>query len=248
MGERDDHTDHPSAADFRFDEDRHLRVFVCRHIADGAPVLYVFHDTDDDWQFLCGQDHEADELPLVWCLEHVLARDPGLNELAGLCHNHVAERTGREAPWTITDQHEGFIERCVRDHGWAVQIIPDDDEGPGFAYTVGLHANYGHPELIIFGQPQDVMHALLNSCGDRVKSGEKLPLDRRLADILDGCDVEFREVKEPSSFKEHVGYALWFYEGSPFRLLQLVWPDKKNRFPGEPGAAAYLLTRQPLLP
>jgi hypothetical protein len=40
----------------------------------------------------------------------------------------------------------------------------------------------------------------------------------------------------------------WFYRGWEFPLLQLMWPDRDGRFPGERGAATGLARQQPLLP
>jgi hypothetical protein len=59
--------------------------------------------------------------------------------------------------------------------------------------------------------------------------------------------VKLRPVRDPASYREHVGYARWFYRGDEFPLLQLVWPDKAGRFPGEPGANPALARQQPLL-
>jgi hypothetical protein len=32
-------------------------AFMCERIRDGAPVLFVSHDEEGEWQFLCGGDH-----------------------------------------------------------------------------------------------------------------------------------------------------------------------------------------------
>jgi hypothetical protein len=62
--------------------------------------------------------------------------------------------------WRIIDDGEEFIERCVREGGWAVNCVPGGDapEKPAFAYTVGLFKNFKHAELIVFGQPREVRH------------------------------------------------------------------------------------------
>ena len=97
------HRDHPDAADFRFTEDRHTAAFVCQHVADGAAILEAAHDADGDWQFLCGGDHGEDELPVVWCLEHVAAQDPSVNELADIPIDHSAFRDDDATAWTVTE-------------------------------------------------------------------------------------------------------------------------------------------------
>ncbi len=49
---------HREAERFDFDEERHTGVYVCARVAQGSPILYVSHDADGDWQFLCGGTHE----------------------------------------------------------------------------------------------------------------------------------------------------------------------------------------------
>ena len=62
-----------------------LRVFVCEHVSRRErPVLYVTHEADGDWQFLCGEAHGDEERPLVVCVSHLLAGDRALEELASL--------------------------------------------------------------------------------------------------------------------------------------------------------------------
>jgi hypothetical protein len=52
---------HLVADRFEFDEARNTMVFVCARVRDGAPVLWVSHDENGDWQFLCGGDHSDPE-------------------------------------------------------------------------------------------------------------------------------------------------------------------------------------------
>lgn len=239
-------------ARFDFKDAPSTRAFICGHVAAGDPVLYVSHDDDGDWQFLCGRVHdpEANHRPLLVCLEDAVRLDPAVNDLAELCINHHAERASPSAPWSITDDGEGFIRRCVEEFGWAIQLVAEG-ESPAehaFAYTIGLEHSFGHPELIILGLPQPVMKDVLNEVGGRIKAGARFSPGDRLDDVLERYPVLLREVRSPDSFKEHVGYALWFYAGRPFRLLQVVWPDKEGRFPGQPGAADSLRDLQPLLP
>jgi len=66
--------------------------------------------------------------------------------------------------------------------------------------------------------------------------------------FLCGGQVKLRPVRDRASYDEHLGYAIWFYNGRQFPVLQLVWPDKTGRFPGEEGVAESLATLQPLLP
>jgi hypothetical protein len=46
-----------------------------------------------------------------------------------------------------------------------------DDEGPGFAFTIGLYQRFRHPELLVFGLPLDTMHLMLNGAGEAGGAG-----------------------------------------------------------------------------
>ncbi|HEY6221000.1 MAG TPA: DUF4262 domain-containing protein, partial [Candidatus Eisenbacteria bacterium] len=138
---------------FEFDAPRNTGVFICQRVREGASILYVSHDDDGAWQFLCGGEHAnaAGDPGSLECLECSVAGDPSLNDVADLPHGYSAERESPGASWTRHDHHEDFINEAVAKYGWAVQMIPGDGDDPAFAYTVGLFKSYGHPEIITFG-------------------------------------------------------------------------------------------------
>jgi hypothetical protein len=118
----------------------------------------------------------------------------------------------------------------VSTHGWHVIRVLEDQVGPGFAYTIGLFKNYGHPEVIAFGLPPERLHGLLNLVGDDAKAGGHRGPGDVSAEFIEGYPCSFIEFPA-TAFREYLGYALWFYSGAPFPALQLVWPDKHGRFP-----------------
>jgi hypothetical protein len=247
------HDAHPGAEVFKFREERNLGVFICKRVAEGATILHVSHEADGDWQFLCGGQHEDDgeDGALVVCLEGVVVRDPSLNELAEMCRGSYADRAAQGESWLVTDEQEEFIRHHVKETGWAVQLVENDDadEGlPEFAYTIGLYQNYQQPEIIVFGVELATMHEILNVCGEKVQAGETLALGSPVAEVLKGYEVRFRAVRARTSYDEHLGYAIWFYDGREFPVVQLLWPDKAGRFPDDPASTAEFRKFQPLLP
>jgi hypothetical protein len=243
----EEHRDHPQAAVFLFEEDRHTAVFICdRVLKKESAVLFVSHDEDGAWQFLCGGQHghrhEEDPARIV-CLEHVVASDPSLNDLADMCTRHWATRNAPDQPWSIADETESQITALIESRMWWVGMIEGE---PPFAYTVGLQRLFDHPEVIVLGLPHDAAIAILNTIGERVRDGERFENGAIIRDILQGdLELRLRSVTSRQSYRDHVGYALWFYGGDKFRLFQCLWPDKANLFPGEEGFA--LDYRQPLL-
>jgi hypothetical protein len=53
------------------------------------------------------------------------------------------------------------IEADIATYGWHVIEVLEDDEGPAFAFTIGLYKRFEHPELVVFGLPLDTMHLML---------------------------------------------------------------------------------------
>ncbi|MEF2277677.1 DUF4262 domain-containing protein [Deinococcus sp. YIM 134068] len=135
----------------------------------------------------------------------------------------------------------------IRRHGWHVIKVPADEEGPGFAFTLGLYARFDHPEVIIFGLDLDLMQQILNGIGDDVKAGERrYAAGRQESGVLEGYDCAFVEVAAPH-FRDYLGTAVWLYRRQPFPALQCVWLDRAGAFPWEDRLDARFLPLQPLL-
>jgi hypothetical protein len=141
-------------------------------------------------------------------------------------------------------------EKAVHDHiatyGWHCVKVAEDEEGPGFAYTIGFQRSFGHPEVIVFGQHPEVMHAMLSRIAERIRAGQTHVAGTDSWGILDDYKCWFLQVGT-AHFREYVGWARWYYGSEPFELLQCVWPDRSGKFQWEEDAHPALHTRQPLL-
>jgi hypothetical protein len=145
-----------------------------------------------------------------------------------------------------TDDHDRQLLANVESPGWHVIGVEEDEEGPSFAYSIGLSCNFQHAELILFGLPVRVMHLTINVLGDKIKSGEKFAHLDESGDVLEGYTVCFRAV-ERKHYRDYLGYARWFYRGDEFLVLQCVWPDAGHRYPWHREAAPAFVRRQPVL-
>jgi hypothetical protein len=152
----------------------------------------------------------------------------------------------RNKPPEPADDHDRKLLADVKRHGWHVLMIEEDEEGPGFAYSVGLHHSFGHPELIVFGLPVQVMHRIINAVGEEIRSGERFEHLEESGEVLDGYYLALRTV-ERRHYRDYFGYARWFYRGNDFPALQCVWPDAQHRYPWHPEFNATLAQRQPVL-
>jgi hypothetical protein len=79
--------------------ERERAAFVCSHVFEGSrPILLAAHE-EGDWQFLCGGEHGSGDGPRVVGLNHLLAREPGINAILDLPQNWEAERPDVGRPW-----------------------------------------------------------------------------------------------------------------------------------------------------
>ncbi|MFF8881312.1 DUF4262 domain-containing protein [Streptomyces flaveolus] len=134
----------------------------------------------------------------------------------------------------------------VEEHGWSVVMVPADDEGPGFAYTIGLWHTHAVPELAMFGLDIQTMHALLNALGHHAVAGTVLECDTEYHGIIEDRPV----ILKPTDlrwYREFFGRAIAFYRRPPFPVLHAVWPDADGRFPWQPEADEQYRQSQPQL-
>ncbi|MFG2990456.1 DUF4262 domain-containing protein [Streptomyces sp. NPDC048257] len=138
-----------------------------------------------------------------------------------LCHDYG---DGDEA-----DQADLTIIENVQQHGWHVVMVPEDEIGPGFAYTIGLSHTHGAPELAMFGLDIHTMHRMLNKLGEKAAAGSVLADGQRHADVVDGHQIALRRV-DLRWYRTFFGRAIGFYRRPPLPVLQVAWPDGADRF------------------
>jgi Domain of unknown function (DUF4262) len=65
-----------------------------------------------------------------------------------------------------------------------------------------------------------------------IKNGKNFSVCEFHDDILDDYLCYFGEVPK-TEYKGHVGWAIWFYDGSEFPLIQCVYPTVGGKFAWE---------------
>jgi hypothetical protein len=133
--------------------------------------------------------------------------------------------------------------------GWHVTGVfaQKGEEGPDWAFSIGLFHSFGHPEIVLFGLPLDRCVSVVTVIGQQVQAGKRYQPGEEYADILqDPYKCMFRQVAR-QHYRDYVGYALWFYEEDPFPLMQCFWPDKESRFPWDDACKDDARNVQPLL-
>lgn len=88
---------------FPFGDAPNTAVITCSHVLeDNKPILYVSHDEDGIWQFLCGKQHDESKARIV-SLYSIFMQDNSVAELAEMPCGYFAERQNRDTKWIITD-------------------------------------------------------------------------------------------------------------------------------------------------
>jgi hypothetical protein len=126
--------------------------------------------------------------------------------------------------------HEDYLDHMqglIDQFGWAVVGVERDGSYPPFAYTLGLTPR-GRPELVVTGLAPPRATWLLNAVAPYVldtavpRPGEQVLLEG-------GPQMEVVSVAEPTA---HLLVAVEFY-GAGIQALQLVYADKRGRWPWE---------------
>lgn len=136
-----------------------------------------------------------------------------------------------------TGEYLNKLRNVVKVYGWAIQwVLPTAGEpGPGFSHTVGLSLQ-GHSEIILSGLPPQTSQTLLNMLAERVReTGEDLPVNELLHDVIRGFPVILIPVTNPSQYVTTANALLREQvKGARADAVQMVWPDKHGAFPWEP--------------
>lgn len=153
----------------------------------------------------------------------------------------------------MQDEHEEHNrkteERIIADvahYGCHFALVEDEDNLPGFAYTIGFQKSYNHPEIICFGLRVETLGAVLNIVKTEIKRGKVFKAGDMYPDILEGYNVTFLAI-DKRNYPDYLGYAGWFYEGWNFDAIQMIWPDKEGFFPWDVDFNSNFRHRQPLL-
>jgi hypothetical protein len=151
----------------------------------------------------------------------------------------MVQRLGR-------DRSEQKVIDDVAKFGWHCVHIQAEGEFVEYTFTVGLLQTYKHPELIIFGLPAMVSHQILTTAADAARSGAPLDLSQPTDELLEDYPCCFAKVPR-AKYREHVGFARWYYEGDDFTLYQVIWPCRSGFYPWHPRATAEFKRAQPVI-
>nr|WP_234048430.1 DUF4262 domain-containing protein [Streptomyces liliifuscus] len=153
-----------------------------------------------------------------------------------ICHDYGdRDEADRMDLWTVEQ---------VREHGWSVVMVPADEEGPGFAYTIGLWHTHKVPEPAMFGLDIRVMQVLLNTLGRRAAAGAVLESDQEHRDVVEELPVVLKE-SDLRWYREFFGNAIAFYRRPPSRSSSWCGPTRRDASLGNLGSTSTIGSPSP---
>ena len=78
---------------FPFDDAPDTACITCSHVLEEhRPIVYIYHDEDGCWQFLCGEEHTEEDARVV-SLAEILDIDSSVADFADLDFGEYTERS-----------------------------------------------------------------------------------------------------------------------------------------------------------
>jgi len=142
------------------------------------------------------------------------------------------ERTRKFRDSALSEEDERTISH-VEEFGCTVVNVKRTDYGFGWAYTLGVFDTSSRPEIIAVGLLPETAHFALNEAAKLLRAGVDLTKGRH-RNLIGQVECEFRPV-DPKWVGHLMGWALWYYGGDDFPVIQAVYPDLQNRFPEDEG-------------
>ena len=147
--------------------------------------------------------------------------------------------------------HAEKIEWMIDSNGWALEPVPPradtDPPTPSYAYTIGVPALVGFPEVAVFGLTPAAANGLIGLVVDACRGGTEIPFGVELIGLLDNelrCLFAPIDLGEAGAF---FGTASAWYRGEPYSMVQLLYPDRNGFMPYEPGFEQRLRLAQPVI-
>jgi len=147
--------------------------------------------------------------------------------------------------------HAEKIEWMIETNGWALEPVTPrtdtDPPTPAYAYTIGVPALAGFPEIAVFGLTPVASNGLITMVVDALRGGTEIPLSVELIGLLDNdLRCMFAPVDTDEARGTFATLDAW-YRGQPYAVVQLLYPDRKGFMPYELGYDERMKYAQPVI-
>lgn len=147
---------------------------------------------------------------------------------------------------TGSDDSELRLLADIENHGWHCIHVMEEGDLPSFSYTIGLYETAGSPEFLVYGLSREVSHSILSIAADLALTGKAIDTTKPSYDLLNDYAARFVEVSL-DHYREHLGFGIWYYEGSDFPAYQIVWPSRNGDYPWDVDATDGFRLAQPII-
>ena len=144
--------------------------------------------------------------------------------------------TERTRSWRATELHPTDTHTIaqIEEYGCSIiSVVRDCKDDLGWSYTIGVYDTCGKPDLITVGLHSKTANACLNEAVRLERADVDLTVGRH-ADLIGNVDCELRPV-DPKWVKHLMNWANWYYRGTNYPVLQVIYPDLENRFSQDEG-------------
>ena len=157
------------------------------------------------------------------------------------CPDRASEAAGPTAP-----SYMQWILSQVSSVGWAIPGVPGDDVAEPWAYSIGLWASYGHPDIAVFGRPLGQLAVITKTLCRRVADEDTLSAGDEIDDVCPSR-LAIRDVHESwrATPLFHASDEFHGYIRPP--MYQVAWADRDGHFPWEQRFEPTLAGNQPML-
>lgn len=149
-----------------------------------------------------------------------------------------------------TELYHDHLDELIRETGWGVQGVGENEDGFNYAYTVGL-AQRALPEIIAIGTMKvQTLMLMVNRLADLWVHKPEL-VGTGMVDLgmvlAEGEPVraKVRELTDIDKVRDERARQIVYRYGNDCEILQLVFADDRNVLPDEPNYSPVL--PQPLL-
>jgi hypothetical protein len=162
--------------------------------------------------------------------------------------HHECPACAREAggPDPGPDAYMQGILSQVSSCGWAVPGVLGDGDAPPWAYSVGLWASYGHPDLAAFGRPLSQLAAIIRPLCTRAADDEGFDIGDEISDAFP-ARLAIRDVHDSWRVASMFLASDQFHGYIRPPIRQVVWADSDGNFPWDMRYEPGLADAQPML-
>jgi hypothetical protein len=147
----------------------------------------------------------------------------------------VGEDVFPDRTMALRDKFAWMIETT----GWLLEPVAADLDTdppfPGYGYTIGFEQTFGFPEVVIVGLKPVAAKGLAGLIADLLRGGTQIPVGELFRGLYDGEQRAALLPVDVASMGGLFASAAAWYGDAPFRVVQLVWPDRTGWMPWEPG-------------